>query len=179
MFFNIPMYFTLLRLILIPFFIIIFYLPCKYSSLFSSLIFLIASFTDLLDGFWARQLNRITRFGEFFDPVADKFLTIFAMLLIVECFHVIFITLPISIIIIREVIISALREWMSIIGEKDILSVSKLAKIKTIFQMLTISILLWHFNQYFIFFGIILLYLSMILTLWSMIKYFHIVKNYF
>lgn len=179
MFLNIPMYFTLLRLVLVPFFIIVFYLPYKCMPFLSGLIFLIASFTDLLDGCLARQLNKITRFGAFFDPVADKFLTIFAMLLIVEFFHVIFITLPISIIIIREVIISALREWISILGKKDVLSVSKLAKVKTVFQMFTISILLWHFNQVFIYFGIFLLYLSMILTLWSMVKYFYLVKNYF
>lgn len=179
MIFNIPTWISLLRIMLIPFFLISFYYPCLYKNLISAVIFITASITDLIDGFLARKLKQTTHFGAFIDPVADKIIIVISLILIIEYFHVWWITIPGVIIITREIIISALREWMAKINKSTKISVSWIGKIKTTIQMLAIFSLLWRPNSIIEFLGIIFLYISLFFTCWSMLNYFYFSMNNF
>ena len=106
--FNIPTLLTLFRVILIPFFVLVFYLPVTWSPFAAALIFCVAAVTDWFDGFLARRWNQSTRFGAFLDPVADKVLVAIAMVLVTEHYHSWWVTLPAATMIAREIIISAL-----------------------------------------------------------------------
>ncbi len=175
-FFNLPNFFTLLRILLIPVLIIIFYLPFHWVNMTTAIIFTIASFTDWLDGYLARKLGQLSYFGAFLDPVADKLLVATSLLLLVSANEIHYITLPAIIIVGREIVISALREWMAEIGRRASVAVNYIAKVKTGMQMLAIILLLasssassgWKIL------GCIFLYLSSILTIWSMITYIKI-----
>jgi CDP-diacylglycerol--glycerol-3-phosphate 3-phosphatidyltransferase len=159
---------------LIPIFIIAFYLPGKYSNLIATFIFLLAAFTDLLDGYLARVLGQVSRFGAFLDPVADKLMVAVTLVLLVSQAYLPYIAVPAAIIVGREIAISALREWMAEVGKRASVAVSMVGKVKTVVQMVAlISLLLYHPAAPKIFFvvGYILLYASAILTLWSMIMY--------
>ncbi len=90
---NIPTILTLLRVALIPFFVIAFYLPYSWAPFVTALLFVIAGFTDWLDGYLARTLGQTTRFGAFLDPVADKVMVAIALVLIAEHYHSIWITI--------------------------------------------------------------------------------------
>ncbi|MXP67474.1 CDP-diacylglycerol--glycerol-3-phosphate 3-phosphatidyltransferase [Pantoea sp. Aalb] len=173
--FNIPICLTIFRIILIPFFAIVFYLPFHQSAFITALIFLIAAITDWFDGFLARRWNQITHFGEFLDPVADKIMVVIALVIIIECFHVWWITLPAATIIIREIIISGLRELMADIGKRKKIAVSSIAKIKTMLQMLSLFLLLWRPDIIAIGIGVIGLYIAAFLTFWSMFQYLNVV----
>ena len=171
---NIPIILTFTRIFLIPAFILIFYLPFNTNHLIATIIFVLAAFTDWLDGYLARCLNQSTIFGAFLDPVADKLMIISALLLIVANANTLFITIPAIIIIGREITVSALREWMSEIGKRASVTVKRVGKIKTAVQIFAIiSLLLHQSNHYNIISitGILLLYLAVALTLWSMIVY--------
>ena len=111
--FNIPTLLTLFRVILIPFFVLAFYLPFSWAPFACALIFFVAAVTDWFDGFLARRWNQSTRFGAFLDPVADKVMVAIAMVLVAEHYHTWWVTLPAATMIAREIIISALREWMA------------------------------------------------------------------
>ena len=167
--FNIPIFLTMFRVILIPFFVIAFYLP--------TFIFFIAGVTDWLDGYLARKWKQTTRFGAFLDPVADKVMVVAALVLIVEYQHSLWITIPAIIMISREIIISALREWMAELGERSKVAVSWWGKWKTTAQMLALGGLLWRYNNYMEIAAIILLYIAAILTVWSMIQYLQAAKG--
>ncbi|BAC24461.1 pgsA [Wigglesworthia glossinidia endosymbiont of Glossina brevipalpis] len=171
---NIPTCLTLFRLIIVPFFIIVFYLPFSNASFYSAIIFILAALTDWFDGFLARKLNQTTCFGAFLDPVADKIIVVIGLILIIEYFHSFWITIPSLIMIIREIIISSLREWMAEIGKNNLLSVSLISKLKTSIQMLAIFSLLWKETYIIIIIGILSLYVSSILAFLSMLKYFYI-----
>lgn len=173
--FNIPTWLTLSRIIIIPFFVLFFYFPFYYNSLICAIIFIIASITDWCDGFLARKWNQTTRFGAFLDPVADKVTVAVALILIDEHFHSWWITLPASIIIAREIVLSALREWMSEIGRRSIIAVSWIGKIKTIAQMLALAVLLWRPDKIIVDVGIAVLYIAAFLTFFSMIQYLYVV----
>ncbi|MXP56148.1 CDP-diacylglycerol--glycerol-3-phosphate 3-phosphatidyltransferase [Pantoea sp. Mhis] len=177
--FNIPIFLTLFRVILIPCFILTFYLPFHYSSSITTLIFLIAAITDWCDGFLARRWKQTTRFGAFLDPVADKIMICSLLILLTEYFHSWLITLPSVIIIAREIIISALREWMAEIGKRNNIAVSLIGKIKTMIQMLSLIALLWHPDTIIVYIGIISLYIATFLTFWSMFQYIIAAYNYF
>lgn len=171
---NIPNILTVMRVALIPVFILIFYLPFSWSYWAASAVFAFASFTDWLDGYLARRLNQSTPFGAFLDPVADKLLVAVALVLLVVEHSNIWLTLPAIIIICREIMVSALREWMAELGERAHVAVSNLGKWKTAAQMVALIILLANppaFNLWVIA-GYLLLILSAVLTLWSMIQYF-------
>lgn len=168
---NIPTALTLFRLLLIPFFIVAFYLPFHFSAFLTALIFVIASVTDFLDGFLARALKQTTRFGAFLDPVADKILVGIASVLITEYYNIWWVTIPVVILISREIIISALREWMAEIGKRGIIKVSIWGKVKTTAQMIAITLLLWHPNKMITDLGLLCLYIATVLTLWSMYQY--------
>lgn len=175
--FNIPIFLTMFRVILIPFFVIAFYLPIESSPFITTLIFFIAGVTDWLDGYLARKWKQTTRFGAFLDPVADKVMVVTALVLIVEYQHSLWITIPAIIMISREIIISALREWMAELGERSKVAVSWWGKWKTTAQMLALGGLLWRYNNYMEIAAIILLYIAAILTVWSMIQYLQAAKG--
>ena len=174
---NIPIFLTIFRVILIPFFIIAFYLPFDWAPFLTTFIFFIAGVTDWLDGYLARKWKQTTRFGAFLDPVADKVMVVAALVLIVEYQHTFWITIPAIIMISREIIISALREWMAELGERNKVAVSWLGKVKTTSQMLALGGLLWRYNIYMEVLAIILLYVAVILTVWSMIQYLNAAKE--
>jgi CDP-diacylglycerol--glycerol-3-phosphate 3-phosphatidyltransferase/cardiolipin synthase len=175
---NLPNLLTWLRILAIPLFVGIFYLPPTWLSpfgqnLIATIIFSGAAITDWLDGYLARTLNQMSAFGAFLDPVADKLMVAAALIVLV---HLERLDAPIALIIIgREITVSALREWMAHIGKSKSVAVSFLGKIKTASQMIAIPLLLYHekigdhFDSQVI--GTWLIYLAAILTLWSMIYY--------
>jgi CDP-diacylglycerol--glycerol-3-phosphate 3-phosphatidyltransferase len=176
--FNIPTCLTLFRVVLIPFFVLAFYLPYEWSPLCSTLIFMFAAITDWFDGYLARRLKQTTRFGAFLDPVADKVLVASALVLVTEHFHAWWITLPACTMIAREIIISALREWMAEIGKRSSVAVSWVGKVKTTAQMLSLVALLWRPNMICIALGIVALYIAAVLTFWSMYQYLNASSKY-
>ena len=182
---TIPNMITLSRIGLLPVFVVLFYLQPNYlegeplawinNSLVA--IYVLISSTDFLDGLLARKLNQISDLGTFLDPVADKLMVCTALILLTDYYQTWFITLPSIIIISREILVSALREWMSEIGKRANISVSWIGKSKTFMQMIAILFLLFH-QPLFIFsyneinmMGRVLLFSATILTLWSGIKY--------
>ena len=156
---------------LIPVFVICYYLPFSWSSPVAAFIFCLAGVTDLLDGYLARKLNQSTSFGAFLDPVADKIMITVSLVMIVEHYSVIWITIPAMIMICREILISALREWMAELGDSASVAVSSLGKIKTATQILALFLLIWQSSIKMECVGFTCLYLATILTLWSMIIY--------
>lgn len=177
---SIPNFLTLLRISLIPIFVLMFYLPVQWSYSASAVVFAVAAVTDWLDGFLARQLKQTSPLGEFLDPVADKMMVAVALVLLVQGYASvqplasIFLALPAAIIVCREIVISALREWMAEIGKRRTVAVSWMGKLKTAGQMVAILLLLSQNPKYFTwvtFSGYILMYAAAILTLWSMIIY--------
>ncbi|AHE66471.1 CDP-diacylglycerol--glycerol-3-phosphate 3-phosphatidyltransferase [Legionella oakridgensis] len=170
---SLPNLLTLMRIVLIPFFIIVFYLPFTWAHAAAAFIFAMASFTDWLDGYLARKLKQMSPFGAFLDPVADKLLVATSLLLLVGAKDLDYITLPAIVIVGREIVISALREWMAEIGSRASVAVSYVGKVKTVMQMVALVLLL-AFHPAVSWWGVlgfILLYLSAILTIWSMVVY--------
>jgi CDP-diacylglycerol--glycerol-3-phosphate 3-phosphatidyltransferase len=171
-----PLLLTLLRIALIPVLVLVFYLPYHWASLASVIVFVSAAITDWLDGYIARKTGQLTSFGAFLDPVADKLMVATALVLLVQQNPQVLFALASAIIIGREIAISALREWMTEMGERGRVSVSGMGKLKTIFQMTSISMLLYEDDIGQIpvaFLGEILLYIAAALTLWSMWVYLH------
>ena len=182
---TIPNMITLSRIGLLPVFVVLFYLQPNYlegeplawinNSLVA--IYVLISSTDFLDGLLARKLNQISDLGTFLDPVADKLMVCTALILLTDYYHTWFITIPSIIIISREILVSALREWMGEIGKRANISVSWIGKLKTFMQMIAILFLLFHqpllvfsYNEINMM-GRVLLFSATILTLWSGIKY--------
>jgi CDP-diacylglycerol---glycerol-3-phosphate 3-phosphatidyltransferase len=171
---TLPNILTLFRIALIPIIIAVFYMPWEWHHIASAAIFAVAAGTDWLDGYLARRLNQFTPFGAFLDPVADKLIVAAALILLLETHPTPVFALPALVIISREIVISALREWMAELGSRTSVAVSYVGKIKTALQMIAIGVLLavdpvvhpvW--DQV----GIFLLYIAAILTLWSMVIY--------
>jgi len=171
---SLPNILTSLRILLIPVLVIIFYLPFEWRYLASALVFTVASITDWLDGYLARKLNEMTPFGAFLDPVADKLLVATALVLLVEVQASAILAIPAMVIVGREIVVSALREWMAQYSDKRSVAVSMIGKIKTGFQMVSIIILLINGaarDNSFAMIGYISLYIAAGLTLWSMFLY--------
>ncbi|MCC2633033.1 MAG: uvrC [Ramlibacter sp.] len=175
MFLTVPTLLTWTRIIAIPLLVGVFYLGLeqRLQNLVATVMFVVFAATDWLDGYLARKLNQTSAFGAFLDPVADKFLVCASLLVLVELQRVdVFVAL---IIIGREIAISALREWMAQIGASKSVAVHMVGKVKTTVQMIAIPFLLFHGQL----FGVIdtnrwgrwLIWLSAILTVWSMIYY--------
>lgn len=174
---NLPNILTLLRVALIPLLVVVFYLPWQWSYLASGAIFGIAALTDLLDGYLARKLNQETPFGAFLDPVADKLIVAVALIILLERNPSLALAIPVIVIISREIVISALREWMAEIGNRASVAVSNIGKIKTTLQMIAIIVLLAFDPAQFALLGglgFVLLYAAALLTLWSMLVYLKI-----
>ena len=182
---TVPNIITLSRIGLIHVFVGLFYLQPNYlegeplawinNSLVA--IYVLISSTDFLDGLLARKLNQISDLGAFLDPVADKLMVCAALILLTDYYHTWLITIPSIIIISREILVSALREWMSEIGKRANISVSWIGKSKTFMQMISILFLLFQ-QPLFIFsskdiytIGLVLLFSATILTLWSGFNY--------
>ncbi|MDF1684597.1 MAG: CDP-diacylglycerol--glycerol-3-phosphate 3-phosphatidyltransferase [Legionellaceae bacterium] len=170
---TLPNSLTLTRVALIPVFIIVFYLPWSWGQSAAAAIFVLASITDWLDGYLARKLKQTSSFGAFLDPVADKLLVASSLLLLVGAGDRGYITIPAIIIVGREIIISALREWMAEIGSRASVAVNYVGKIKTAMQMIAVILLLAFkpMMSWLGLIGVILLYIAAILTIWSMIAY--------
>lgn len=177
---SIPNIITMFRIILIPIFVMVFYAPIEESHFWAAFVFWVASISDMLDGYLARRLDQSTAFGAFLDPVADKLMVAAACFLIVEDYQTIWITLPAITMIGREILVSALREWMAELGKRANVAVSTIGKYKTAAQMLALIGLIWRPEQWQ-YWGIpwyllsyvawILLYVAFALTLWSMLTY--------
>jgi CDP-diacylglycerol--glycerol-3-phosphate 3-phosphatidyltransferase len=169
---KIPNILTLLRIVLIPVFILVYYLPGSWAPLAAAGIFSIAAITDWFDGYLARRLEQSSPFGAFLDPVADKLMVAAALVVLVETFAEPWMTVPAVIIIGREIVISALREWMAELGKRASVAVSMIGKIKTTLQMASIIILLaFPPLSVLSWIGVAALYGAALLTLWSMAIY--------
>ena len=175
--YNIPNLISFFRILLVPCLVAIYFLPNSYLSLYekdfiATAIFILAALSDWLDGYLARRLNQTSKFGAFIDPVADKFIVITALILLVELDRI---SALIGIIIIgREFVVSSLREWMATIGKSSGVAVAFIGKLKTVCQMIAIPCLLFAHNISFIPIYIIgswLINIAAILTIVSMIFY--------
>jgi CDP-diacylglycerol--glycerol-3-phosphate 3-phosphatidyltransferase len=171
---TIPTLLTLFRILLIPVLVVVFYLPYSWSNIVAALVFVVGAITDWLDGWIARRYGMYSAFGAFLDPVADKLAVAVALVLIVQHHHTVFMALIAAIIIGREITISALREWMAEIGQRAKVKVAAVGKLKTIVQMVALSMLLfredlWGVPVFLI--GEGLLAVAAGLTLWSAIAY--------
>ncbi|MEF8714718.1 MAG: CDP-diacylglycerol--glycerol-3-phosphate 3-phosphatidyltransferase [Accumulibacter sp.] len=181
---NIPILLTWLRIILIPLLIAIYYVPEGWiqgigRDRAATLIFVAAAMTDWLDGYLARRWRQTSAFGAFLDPVADKLMVAAALIVLVQLGRL---DAVLAMIIIgREITISALREWMARIGAHKSVAVSMIGKIKTTAQMVAIPMLLYYapllgvdIYQW----GVWLIYVAAVLTLWSMGYYMRMAWPY-
>ncbi len=171
---NIPNLLSLLRVLLIPVLVALYFLPHASAPIWATVIFVLAAITDWLDGYLARKWQQTSPFGAFIDPVADKLIVVVALLLILYKSPVWIILLPVIVIVFREITISALREWMAEIGARNVVKVSSMGKWKTTFQMVAIGCLIFYkplFGLPIFEIGVVLLYIAALLTLVSMITY--------
>jgi len=171
---NVPNTLTLVRIALIPVFVIAFYLPFAWAHVLAAAIFGVAAVTDVLDGYLARRLAQTSAFGAFLDPVADKLMVTVVLVLLVQAHPSPWLAIPAAIIIGREIAISALREWMAALGERTRVAVAIVGKVKTVLQMVALVLMLYRvpiagIPTYTV--GFALLYGAAVLTLWSMFAY--------
>jgi CDP-diacylglycerol---glycerol-3-phosphate 3-phosphatidyltransferase len=171
---NLANFFTILRVLLIPVFMLVYYSHFAWNHWLASVIFIIACITDWLDGHTARRLKQTSRFGAFLDPVADKLLVAISLVLLAASYTSVWYVVPASLIVAREVLVSALREWMAEQQQRDAVAVGKIGKWKTTVQMLALSLLLatdptgerWLWVT-----GYVLINVAAVLALWSMFIY--------
>jgi CDP-diacylglycerol---glycerol-3-phosphate 3-phosphatidyltransferase len=174
MLWTVPNVLTWLRILAIPLVVILFYLPFHWSDPAAGLLFAAAGITDSLDGYYARKLGQTSRLGAFLDPVADKLIVAVALVLIVSKDPRWAVVLMASVIIGREIAISALREWMAEIGQRTKVAVSRLGKYKTILQIVGLSMMLYRWDLFGIpiyQLGFLLTGIAAVLTLVSMVDY--------
>ena len=183
---TLPIALTLGRIVAIPLIIALYYLPYPWADPAAGVLFALAGITDSLDGYLARKWGQTSRLGEFLDPVADKLIVATALVLIVTrseqpVYDVGFplpsqpiVALAAIVIIGREIAVSALREWMAELGARGKVAVSALGKLKTILQIVGLSMLLFRWNMFGIpiyELGLALTVIAAVLTLWSMAQY--------
>lgn len=175
---------TVARIIMIPLVVILFYMPQGWAMPATAWVFILAAVTDSLDGYLARKLGQTSALGAFLDPVADKLMVAVALILLVSYDppmlelikfdpHLV-IALTATVIVGREITISALREWMAEMGARGKVAVSGMGKLKTIFQMTGLSMMLFRDDVWFIpafELGFYCLVAAAALTLWSMVVY--------
>jgi CDP-diacylglycerol---glycerol-3-phosphate 3-phosphatidyltransferase len=183
---TIPNQITMFRIILIPVFLVVFYLPVSWNHFGAFAVFWLASISDALDGYLARKLNQSSAFGAFIDPVADKLMVVAALVLLIQDYQLWWISISAILMIAREIFISALREFMSSRGKRDEIAVSQMGKYKTAAQMLGIMGLIWqpdydiplilfYFPHEILMFIAYFFYaVATVLTFWSMISYFKV-----
>lgn len=171
---NIPNLLTLARVAFIPFLAIAIYLPFEGNRVLAAALFVLISVTDWLDGWLARRWNQASKFGAFLDPVADKICVSVVLVLVVAQDARPLLALPIALIIARELIVSGLREWMAELGQRAVVAVGWVGKMKTATQFMALTALLLRdpllgLPTYEI--GMVLLVLASALAVWSMVKY--------
>jgi CDP-diacylglycerol--glycerol-3-phosphate 3-phosphatidyltransferase/cardiolipin synthase len=176
---NLPTILTLGRVAVIPLVLALFYIDWPQARHAAALLFILAALTDWLDGYLARLWNQTSAFGAFLDPVADKLLVAVSLVMLLRDGSVQtegrgVMAILVAIIIGREITISALREWLAELGQRTRVAVSWIGKLKTVFQMTSISLMLWQtdlgsIHVYQIGYG--LLFAASALTLWSMLAY--------
>ena len=175
---NLPNLVTVLRILLIPLIVGIYYVPEDWLSfnaqnVTATAIFVFAAVTDWLDGYLARTLNQMSAFGAFLDPVADKLVVIAALIVLLKLGRI---DMVVGLIIIgREVAISALREWMARVGQSKSVAVAFIGKVKTVTQMIAIPMLLYYDELFGLvdcqWLGTILINVAAVLTVVSMLYY--------
>lgn len=181
---NLANILTSFRIICIPLLVLFFYLPVSWGQTTAAIIFAIVGWTDWFDGWVARRFNMQSPLGEFLDPVADKLMVAAALVLLVEQHATIWIAVPAVVIIIREITVSALRQWMAEYGKPSEIKVMFIAKVKTLAQLSAIFFLLlagkeaevesvWAHSELYMF-GYVCLYTAVALTLWSMYLYLRV-----
>ena len=146
MLWNVPNTLTWLRIAAIPLIVMLFFMPYHWSDPAAGLLFAAAGITDSLDGYFARRLGQTSRLGAFLDPVADKLVVAVALVLLISKDTRALIVLTAAVIIGREITISALREWMAEIGARRKVAVSQLGKIKTVLQIVGLSMMLYRIS---------------------------------
>jgi CDP-diacylglycerol--glycerol-3-phosphate 3-phosphatidyltransferase/cardiolipin synthase len=172
--YNLPNLLTLFRIALVPVFIVLFFLPLSWAREGCAVLFALAAVTDWLDGYFARRMGLVSPIGAFLDPVADKLMVAAALVLLVQADPTPWLAIPAVVIIGREITVSALREWMAELGDRARVAVSAVGKFKTAAQMVAVILLLYRDDflgipVYAV--GFVLLYVAVILTLWSMTVY--------
>jgi CDP-diacylglycerol--glycerol-3-phosphate 3-phosphatidyltransferase/cardiolipin synthase len=176
--FNFPLFLTWCRIVAIPLFVAVLYMPESWinernASVTAMWIFIAAAVTDWLDGWLARRWNQTTSFGAFLDPVADKLMVTAALIVLTE--KGIVDPFASLIIIGREITISALREWMAQVGRSKNVAVNILGKVKTVGQLVAIPFLLFNGVLFGLFhtvpLGRLLIWIAAFITLWSMLVY--------
>lgn len=172
---NLPNALTWLRILMIPAILLLYYvLPFPWANPAACAAFALAGITDTLDGYYARKLGQTSRLGAFLDPVADKLIVTAALVLIVSRDPRWFMVITATVIIGREIAVSALREWMAEIGARGRIKVSLLGKYKTIMQIVGLSFLLYRQDMFGIpiyRLGLALTAIAVVLTLLSMFAY--------
>jgi CDP-diacylglycerol--glycerol-3-phosphate 3-phosphatidyltransferase len=182
---TIPTWLTLLRIVMIPVLVLVFYLPYKWTNFACAAIFAVAAITDWLDGWIARRYELHSAFGAFLDPVADKLMVAVALFLIVQGHPTPWMAFWAAVIVGREIAVSALREWMAEIGQRAKVRVAMIGKIKTTAQMVALLCLLYSvtpgmtatreiwMGEPIFHIGDWTLAIAAVLTLWSGIQYLH------
>lgn len=172
---SLPMMMTWSRVALIPVFLICYYAPIEDARFWAGLAFMIAAITDWFDGYLARKLGSDSKLGAFLDPVADKLIVAAALIVVAAEYHDnIWVILSAIVIMMREVGISALREWMAENNAREVVAVSKLGKIKTASQLAALTWLLYGGELWGVNWGELgfpMLYFAAILTLITWIQY--------
>lgn len=140
---TLPTWLTLLRILMIPVLVLVFYLPYKWTNFACAAVFGLAAITDWLDGWIARRWDLQSAFGAFLDPVADKLMVAVALFLIVQGHPTPWMAFWASVIVGREIAVSALREWMAELGQRAKVRVAMIGKVKTTVQMIALLCLLY------------------------------------
>lgn len=174
---TIPNIITVIRVLLIPVFVVVYYLDWKWAHQAGAFIFWLAAITDYFDGYLARKLEQSSAFGAFLDPVADKLIVAAALLMVTHTYDDVVITVAAILLMSREIYVSALREWMGQRGKRDAVQVSFIGKAKTMAQMLALIGLLSELEEfmgipiYWVTLGYGLLLIAAVFSVWSMLVY--------
>ena len=182
---TLPTWLTLLRIVMIPVLVLVFYLPYNWTNFACAAVFGLAAITDWLDGWVARRWQMHSAFGAFLDPVADKLMVAVALFLIVQGHPTPWMAFWAAVIVGREIAVSALREWMAELGQRAKVRVAMIGKVKTTVQMIALLCLLYSVNpqhplkpgtdmwlgQWVFHLGDWLLAAAALLTLWSGLQY--------
>ena len=173
---NLPNTLSITRLALIPAVVICLYFPGRLGSFLAAVLFAVAAFTDLLDGFLARRYQTVTHVGKFLDPLADKLLVSVNMIMLIPLGRI-----PawiVILIIAREMAVTGLRGIAVVEGK--VIEASRLGKYKTIFQLVSLVCLCLHYQYIGVDFhavGTAFLWIALVLTLWSGFAYFKLAKK--
>ena len=169
--FNLPNTITLLRISIVPFLFVLLLEPGEFWSLILAILFVVASITDFFDGYFARKYNLITTMGKFLDPIADKLIVNTAMILMIPIHRI-----PawiVAITIIRDLIVDVIRSIAS--SEGHYIQASSLGKQKTLAQIIAVTALMIHYSIFGVdahFVGTVILYIALLLTIYSGVDYF-------